>query len=417
MTLTPEQAAAEGLPPGPPQAAPVLSAKDAEAEGLPASGPVSDASASSEPGIGAKILHFLATPPPVTDKYANFVKSTRGPDAITDDSPDWKAAIGSAAKGFPGLIPSFGGEDRIAKFEQEHPGIALALGFAGPGGMKKTGAAAQAAQTGGGIMDKLRAWSQGLGRQVEDKAAKAAEATAASAKGTHGAAVANASRTIERLGMENGLPEADAALNQAALGTPEAQTLASKLAEKARGTLPGQLGHMESTGALAAQTAEDATKARLPENVQQYADQVLKQRTRTQLKRYALPIAGATYGAISGDGDMEHRAGRGALFGIAGAGLAGRALSPTFNAVVGNNLLAPERMYRIAPHLVSAAEKVAQLPVSMLGRFAAPIQNAFKRGPNALAAIHYKLSEDPEYQAITRKAAEQQEASHDGAAQ
>lgn len=241
---------------------------------------------------------------------------------------------------------------------------------------------------------KMGALEDRLAGTVAAKIAKPAMDTAKSAKGTLGAATAEGSRTIERLGMEGGLSPAERDLNRVALSTPEAGALASDLAAKARTKLPGQLASIESARTLADTTAQDAESAYANGKTPQAAWDSLKRRAAGQVRRYAVPtIAGAVGGALLDDDNH----GAGALSGAA----LGLATSRQTRAVT-DMLTSPEAKRLAAGGLRTLADKMVGLSKAspeIMGKFGPPLLSAAQRGPDALAAAHYSLQQDPDYQA------------------
>jgi hypothetical protein len=279
-------------------------------------------------------------------------------------------------------------------------GLGLLAGVGGEGVLQGIGAVGRA------LSPRLQAWQDRVASLLGDKAAKSAEATAKSAAGASGAARANASRTVERLGMPEGLSAAEQAQNAAALGTPEAQQLAAELAAKARGELPGKLMHMQNAEALAAQTAADVAPARAFGQTTDYAAQMLAQRAKAQLNRYAIPAAGGVAGYLMGD---DGHKGSSALAGLGIGAAAGRGISPAIRAVVGNLALSPEAQRLAAAKSLGVAQRLAGVGApgsgAALGKFAPVLQGALQRGgPDGFAAAHFALQTDPEYQKAVRAA-------------
>lgn len=164
------------------------------------------------------------------------------------------------------------------------------------------------------LLPRAQAFLGRAEQAIADRSAGGAEALAKSAQGTAGASRANASRTVERLGMKEALAPAEIAANEAALGTPEAQQLAQELAARARGELPERLAHMQATQALAQRTAADAAAARSPEAVRAMEKQMRTDATKRLLTRYILPgAAGYAVGELGGGhGTLGAAAGFGA---------------------------------------------------------------------------------------------------------
>lgn len=273
----------------------------------------------------------------------------------------------SAAKGaIESDAPTVGG--RLAEAGGQGLAGAAMGGIAAPAGELVGMGVGKAAQT---LLPAAQRFNARIFGKVADKAAKAAEDTARSAKGSYSAAVAEGSRQLETLGGRIGaaLSPEQAAANMAALQQPEASELASQLSGVAREKLPNALEHIESAKALADATEEAARNARDPEAVNAYARQLLGQRTKAQLKRYGIPIAGGIVGALAGHGSPTAT-----LLGLGAGSLAGRGLSPTLRAVIGNNLLSPERLSLMTPKLVSGLEAVAGEAPDLAGRLAAMAQ-------------------------------------------
>jgi hypothetical protein len=217
-----------------------------------------------------------------------------------------------------------------------------------------------------------------------------------------GASRANASRTIERLGMTEGLSAADQAANAAALSTPEATGLASALAAKARTELPDKLAHMQATEALAAQAAADVPVARAAGETVDSAKRILSQRALAQLNRYAIPAVAAGVGA--------------ALGGPVGAGIgaaAGRGISPGVRAVVGNLVFSPEARRVAAGAASTQLQRIAMTTPGRLGRYGGILTGALAQGSDAFAAHAYVLGQtDPEFQKLQQKLANEKDDDH-----
>jgi hypothetical protein len=270
--------------------------------------------------------------------------------------------------------------------------IDKALGYDAPNSIEeatkeaaKTGAG-DAALTAGGAMagevlgaaarpvaSKLRGIQQTAENKIADWNARPLEATARSAQGTAGAARANASRTLERLTMKGGLPEAEQAANEAALQTPEAQDLASQLAAKARGELPEKLGQMQNAQALAEQAAADAAGARSPEAVRAAAKEMRGDALKRLATRYIIPAA-------SGAAAERLMGGSGAFGAVAGLGLRPSARA-ILRAVTSPGFVAPA---------AGAAASMAELP-SLI-----PIESGSALG----AALSEEMPTTPSLQAV-----------------
>lgn len=232
---------------------------------------------------------------------------------------------------------------------------------------------------GDALLPRAQAIRDRLMSAVGDRSAAAAEATAKSAQGSAGAATANASRLIERLGMREALPAADAAANDAALATPEARTLAQKLAGKARTELPGKLAHVEGASALAEQTAADAAAARSPEAVTAMEKQMRSEIVARLLKRYIVP-AGTGYAVDKLTG------GSGAMGAVAGLGM-----RPTGRALV-RAATSPAVMAPLSRALVSGAEGLSTMGAEIPGHFAPLLEGGEPKLLDALRALIMKPS-------------------------
>jgi len=302
--------------------------------------------------------------------------------------------------GFAGLTAA--GDTRGDTSPLKAGGAGMALGAVLPPAaalaLKPLGALA------GKALPLLQRLEQKYAGKVLDASVKPAEATLRSATGTLGSLTAEGSRTLERLGMQEGLPAAEAAANKAVLATPEAGALATDLASKAREKLPGQLDRIEGGRGLVQQATQDVAAAKTPEAIAATEQRMRDYASDTLMKRYLLPMAGgAAAGAVLG-GD-EHR-GTGATMGM-NAGLLFR---PGSRAIL-RQLSNPGVAAPITRQAVSIAQKLAGMATTqpqVLGKFAGPLAHAASRGDDAVAATHYILAQDPEYQDLMHAQGDEQ---------
>jgi len=250
---------------------------------------------------------------------------------------------------------AMGGVQSVAASEADKPADVASEGLTGAaigGAIGPIGelAAQGVGAAGRAILSPTKAFLQRAETAIADRSAALKEAIAKAAQGTAGAARANASRLVERLGMTEALPATEVAANQAALATPEATQLAQELAAKARQELPQKLAHMQSAQALAETTAQDAAQARSPEAVRAMEQVMRAEATKRLLTRYLIPSAvGAGVGEMFGG----HTGGG---IGI-GLGLGAR---PMMRAIA-RNATGPAFQAPIGRLATSVAEKMAQV--------------------------------------------------------
>lgn len=317
---------------------------------------------------------------------------------IGKDSSDPAAALASFTSGIPGFAqhdtsPTF--DERMGRFREQHPVASFLLPIAAagarPGYLPPTTAAAPGTVTG------LTPWLQKLeGRlttQVGDMGVKGAEKTAASALGSYRSARGDTSTILKALERVTGDPATDAA-SKALLASPEGKKLIMEVVQNAQARAPDALNRVEGLKALVDETHAAIPTARAAATSDEGLRAALKQRTSEQLGRYAIPAAGAAVGtAIGGPVGM----------GIGAA--AGRGVSPGVRAVLLNNVLAPERRLLMTRSSLNTLDKLMSVP-EKLGKFALPLTKAAQSGPDAVAATHFVLSQDPSYQAAMHDAAE-----------
>lgn len=416
--LTREQAIAAGLPPEGPSEH-FLTPDEAKAQGLPPDGPGSYDP--SDPGKGIRDatragIRGVLDMVPFSHK---FIAATQGEPVANVDQryeAEKEANPGAFRTGQVGALLALPGPKGLKGMGAL--GAAQAAGDA-RGGFKDTleqaglgGAIGLALGGAGKLLAKPAAaalpWLQRLeakfAQKIKDASVKPAEATLKSATGTLGALTAEGSRQIERLGMDAALPAAEQAANKAALASPEAEALATNLAQKARTKLPDQLARIQGGEGLVQQATADVAAAKTPQALADTEQRMRSYANDTLLKRYLLPgAAGAATGYVLG-GDEGH--GLGASTGL-GLGLSAR---PMLRAIVrqGSN---PGYAAPLTRKAVSITQKLAGLATSqpqMLGKFAGPLAHAASRGDDAVAATHYILAQDPEYQDLMHTNGDQQ---------
>lgn len=244
-----------------------------------------------------------------------------------------------------------------------------------------------------------------LTNQIGDRGVVDAEKTAKSAIGSYGKSRADAGNILEKLQSRTGDAATDAA-SDSLLNSPQGATLRREVVQGAQQRAPEALNNIDSLRTLMQQAQADIPVARATATADDTLRSVLKQRTKDQLSRYVLPVVGGAAGTYVGN-KVDGPTGAAVGFGIGAA--AGRGVSPGVRAVVLNNVLAPERKLLAARRGISAGSKLAQLAQSnpqALGKFAAPLTQAAARGADAIAATHYTLSQDPEYQQLSHDVAE-----------
>lgn len=93
---------------------------------------------------------------------------------------------------------------------------------------------------------------------------------------------------------------------------------------------------------------------------------------------------------------------------IAGAAGLSHGAGGAFAAMTGNKLLRTRGPSTAASVLSSASKlaNLAQTQPAVLGKFAAPLQQAAARGADAVAATHFTLTQDPAYQELMHRVAE-----------
>jgi hypothetical protein len=265
------------------------------------------------------------------------------------------------------------------------------LGLAGKGVAAAAGLGAKALP----YLERLEAKYAGI---VGDKAVKGAEETANSAMGSYRSSRADANRILDLLEKPSGDAGTDAAA-QAFLNSPQGKALRLARAKGAIERAPEALNNVDSLKTLADETHAAIPAARAAATSDEGLQAALRQRTKDQLGRYAIPaVTGAVGTAMAGP-----------LGGGLGAA-AGRGVSPGIRAVVLNNILAPERKVLMSRTGISVAKSLAGMANSQpqaLGKFAAPLARAFERGDDAVAATHFVLSQDPDYQQLVQATADQ----------
>ena len=192
------------------------------------------------------------------------------------------------------------------------------------------------------------AWARS---RVQDKVAKDALKTAASAQGSAGAAHAAVTKTAENLGDRfagGGLGAADKASNTVALQDPVVGQYLSDFAAKERAAMGSRIAHSEASDALMQQTAQDAQQALAHGLTKEAAKDLATQGVLSVVKRQWPSIAGATVGGMLGGAT-----------GVGLGGLAGRALSPTIHQLRRQVLNNPGTQRLLADQLVRASNYLA----------------------------------------------------------